>query len=524
MLANLLRLTYLCQLALGAWLGWTFFPTMHQWLPAAVGALALPVLIHGLAVASSVVLSGDDLPDIGEPMLKRWLKRGRLFWAETRTALQVYLGRQVWLAHQPGQPLDGVEPASGHHAAARVPVVLVHGHLCNHRVWDDVVRALRRQGHSVITLDLEPLFTSIDDYACRIESAVQTLCQHSGQGQVALLGHSQGGLAIRAWMRAYGNSRVHRVVTLGTPHQGTRLANWSNTPNGRQMRPGSDWLRELAASESAHTRGLMHLLVSDSDNVVFPQTSQALEGASLTTWPGLGHLELCVHPGVITWLCQLLGPVQPAPSAAGVSEQTAQVPLHAPETEAVARPASMSELYWAFSWMALQGFGGVLSVVQRELVERRKWLTQTQFVEDWSVSQILPGPNVVNLALMMGDRYFGWRGGLVAMAGITSLPMLLVLLLGIAFSGVADVPEVKGALRGMGAVAAGMIAANGLKLMGSFRSNALGKRWAYLMALATFCSAAFLRLPLVWTLLGIGGLSCTLAFLKLRHRPHDQST
>ena len=74
------------------------------------------------------------------------------------------------------------------------------------------------------------------------------------------------------------------------------------------------------------------------------------------------------------------------------------------------RPASLAVLFWAISGIALQGFGGVLAVVQRELVEKKQWLTTEEFVEDWAVSQIMPGPNVVNLALIIGDRYFGWRG------------------------------------------------------------------------------------------------------------------
>ena len=76
------------------------------------------------------------------------------------------------------------------------------------------------------------------------------------------------------------------------------------------------------------------------------------------------------------------------------------------------RPHSLRELFWAFTWLALQGFGGVLAVVQRELVERRRWITNDEFIEDWAAAQILPGPNVVNLSIMVGDRYFGLRGAL----------------------------------------------------------------------------------------------------------------
>lgn len=81
--------------------------------------------------------------------------------------------------------------------------------------------------------------------------------------------------------------------------------------------------------------------------------------------------------------------------------------LPAQAAPAAARPTSLSDLFWSFSWLALQGFGGVLAVVQRELVEKKRWLTLEEFVEDWAAAQVLPGPNVINLALMIGGRHFG---------------------------------------------------------------------------------------------------------------------
>ena len=86
-------------------------------------------------------------------------------------------------------------------------------------------------------------------------------------------------------------------------------------------------------------------------------------------------------------------------------------------TDAPGAPRSRADLFWSFSWIALQGFGGVMAVVQRELVERKRWLTREQFVEDWAGAQIMPGPNVVNLSMMIGDRHFGLPGALVALAG-----------------------------------------------------------------------------------------------------------
>ena len=178
-------------------------------------------------------------------------------------------------------------------------------------------------------------------------------------------------------------------------------------------------------------------------------------------------------------------------------------------------PRSKTELFMAFSLLALQGFGGVLAVVQRELVDKKQWLTPEEFVEDWAVAQILPGPNVVNLSLMLGDRYFGWRGALVGVAGMLCFPLILVLLMAAAFAGVADDPQAQGALRGMGAVAAGLIGAAGLRLVTALKNNVMGMAACVAALVATFVAVAFLRVPLAWVLLGIGGLGCSWAYVCL---------
>jgi len=183
-----------------------------------------------------------------------------------------------------------------------------------------------------------------------------------------------------------------------------------------------------------------------------------------------------------------------------------------------ARPAprSLGELFWAFSWLSLQGFGGVLAVVHRELVDKRRWLTEAEFLEDWAVAQVMPGPNVCNLALMFGDRRAGWRGAAVALAGLLVLPMGLLLTLGTLFAHFSDQAEVAGALRGMGAVAAGLMAGAGLKLLGSLRQHVLGFALVLLLAALAFVGVVVLQLALHLIVLGVGGLACLLTGLALR--------
>jgi chromate transporter len=183
------------------------------------------------------------------------------------------------------------------------------------------------------------------------------------------------------------------------------------------------------------------------------------------------------------------------------------------------RPASLTELFISLTSIALQGFGGVLAIVQREMVERRRWLTAEEFVEDWAVAQIMPGPNVVNLSLMIGDRWFGLRGALVAVAAMLTVPLLVVLLLALIYAHVGTDPHVASALRGMGAVAAGLITATGLKLMGALGRHPMGAVLVGAFGIATFIGIAILRWPLAWVLLGLGGLSCAITWVRIGVRP-----
>jgi chromate transporter len=167
------------------------------------------------------------------------------------------------------------------------------------------------------------------------------------------------------------------------------------------------------------------------------------------------------------------------------------------------------------TWLALQGFGGVLAVVQRVLVDEKGWLTNEEFVEDWAVAQVLPGPNVVNLALMIGDRYFGLRGGLAALAGILSFPLLVVLVIAALFASVADMPMAQGALKGMGAVSAGLIAAVGLRLTAALKVNVMSVVVCIAFAAITFIAITIFRMPLVWVLLGLGSVATYWAYRQL---------
>ncbi len=179
------------------------------------------------------------------------------------------------------------------------------------------------------------------------------------------------------------------------------------------------------------------------------------------------------------------------------------------------QPQSLTDLFVSFSVLALQGFGGVLAVAQRELVERKRWMTNEEFVEEWAVAQIMPGPNIINLCIMIGGRYFGLRGALAALAGMLLVPMLIVLLLALVYAQFATHPGVIGALRGMGAVAAGLIVATGLKLFPALKKNALGLATCIGFGVLCFVAVALLRWPLAYVLLGLGPIACVMTYRRL---------
>jgi chromate transporter len=188
----------------------------------------------------------------------------------------------------------------------------------------------------------------------------------------------------------------------------------------------------------------------------------------------------------------------------------------------LSRPSSLAHLFMAFSMLALQGFGGVIAVAQRELCERRRWLSPQDFVEMLAGAQVLPGPNVCNLSLMIGDRFFGWRGALTALAGMIAAPMALMLLLAWLLGEASSVGHVQGVIRGalggIAAVAAGQIVGTVLKLAAPIKDHVLG--WPTCAALAglAFAMMTWLHWPLVWVLLGLGSMTCVGTYVLLRRR------
>ena len=177
-----------------------------------------------------------------------------------------------------------------------------------------------------------------------------------------------------------------------------------------------------------------------------------------------------------------------------------------------AKPESLGQLFRVFNRLALQGFGGVLPVARHVLVDQEGWLDSDEFVELLAICQVMPGPNIINVSLMFGYRHFGLRGAFTAFAGMMLVPAMIVFALALLYGHLAQHPVVVNAVRGMGAVSAGLITSTGLKMAPALMKNPMGRSVALgLAALAAFCML-WLQLPLLAVVLPIGALGWLLAW------------
>jgi chromate transporter len=165
-------------------------------------------------------------------------------------------------------------------------------------------------------------------------------------------------------------------------------------------------------------------------------------------------------------------------------------------------------LFTGFLKVGLSGFGGVLPFARRMLVEQRCWLTEQEFAEVLSLSQFLPGPNIVNAAVIIGRRFQGARGAVVAPLGLMLMPLCIVLLLAAAFATFAEVDAVRGACRGISAAASGLVLAMALRMAKPIRRVA----WQVGIGAIVFVAIAFARLPLLWVLAALVPVSLGIAW------------
>lgn len=157
-----------------------------------------------------------------------------------------------------------------------------------------------------------------------------------------------------------------------------------------------------------------------------------------------------------------------------------------------------------------------MPVAQRILVEQRGWMTRDEFLALLSIAQVLPGPNIVNMALIFGDRHFGWRGALSSLGGLMLAPLVIVLALAALVRQAGEAPFVLDALRGMGVVAAGLVLSTAARLVTALRGNRMGPLVCLGLVLATMAAVGGLRLPLVAVLAVLAPIGLAIAWTRLR--------
>jgi pimeloyl-ACP methyl ester carboxylesterase len=243
-------------------------------------------------------------------------------WRETRDEDPTRLG------------LDGLDPIKrglliGNVEAAGTPIVLLHGIVDNRSIFTVLRRSLRRRGFGrVVTLNYGVVTADVRSLAEMLALRVEQLCQETGYERVHVVGHSLGGLVARYYVqRLGGDARVHTLVTLGTPHEGTYVAHAVPHRLCRQLRPGSDLMRELRGpAYGCRTRFVC--LYSDMDQIIVPHSSGRLEHPNLVTRnvlvSGVGHLSLPIHGRVVQEICTTLAFLdhQGSTVAAGVTSIT----------------------------------------------------------------------------------------------------------------------------------------------------------------------------------------------------------
>lgn len=246
-------------------------------------AFGLPLLVPGLIVGAQFLLARRANRRHGLP-LPPWPTLLRAWWVEWWLSIAVF----GWLQPFRATAWPDLRPA----APGRRGVVLVHGFSCNRGMWRLWLRALTRAQRPFAAPNLTPPWGPIEAHVDALDAAVRQMHARTGLAPL-LVCHSMGGLVARAWLGAPGRLQaVHRVVTLGTPHAGTELAQLDLLGHSRQMRPGHPWLQTLDASLPAEARARFICWLSDCDSIVFPMQTARLAGAPHREVPGLAHMEM----------------------------------------------------------------------------------------------------------------------------------------------------------------------------------------------------------------------------------------
>ena len=220
-------------------------------------------------------------------------------WGNSLTALaNEFAARLVcfnWAQAFPGLAL-GPDP---HGRRDGVPILLVHGYVCNRGLWVAMSKMLAAAGLGPIyTVSLTPLFSGIDTLVPKLTARIEAICAETGAAKVMIVAHSMGGLVARAYLAQTDSSRVAKLVTLGSPHRGTQLTRFGLGINASQMSAQSVWLKDLANREMGRVPPATLSIYTLNDDLVYPPESSALTWAENVPVSAIGHMGLVFSDAV----------------------------------------------------------------------------------------------------------------------------------------------------------------------------------------------------------------------------------
>ena len=182
------------------------------------------------------------------------------------------------------------------------------------------------------------------------------------------------------------------------------------------------------------------------------------------------------------------------------------------EASAPIKAPSLTELFLSFAACSIIGFGGVLPWARRMIVERKRWMTADEFNEAFSLSQFLPGPNIVNFSVVFGSRFGGAAGACVALLGLLGPPVVIVTILAVLYAQVGNDATLGRILTGISAAAAGLLIAMVAKMSAPvFR---FGLHWSPLIGIISFVAVGPLHFPLQWVLLVLAPIGIAIAWMR----------
>lgn len=278
------------------------------WLvpPLAVALILMfPLAVHGIPLAiefiTGAIVDRRPVARLGPlALMKVWL-------GETWRSFKVFNIDQPWRA--------GFAEPEILRQADRPAVLFIHGYMCNRATWRPwLIAGGLAARWNCATVNLEPVFGSVNRYPELIHSAIERLRAASGTDRVTLVCHSMGGLAARAYLRSVGHHAVARVITIDTPHHGTLFAALGHGDNTRQMRRACDFVRQLAASDEPVE---FICFASQHDNMIVPRDGQILECAEAVWFERIGHLAMTDNDQVLRKLIEVVE--RPLPQAGAVN-------------------------------------------------------------------------------------------------------------------------------------------------------------------------------------------------------------